>query len=243
MAHLDDEEQHLDRFDVDNDFEGGEWIGGEYFHRGKRQKRQQTAVDRIYGVFAENSSDEEDFKRKKRDKQPADYTKPVGFVSSGTFVQQPPQDGAAPRPSTSQPARATAGLGSSGAGAAGGLGFVSAGARAGGGEEDAHADRVRGGIGASTSGRGADGEEEEEIVLPSAFGKRCGWCGCAACAPHWHRTMFMALCSARHCGGLMPRRLARCIGTHAAHRAPCAATPSQQYARRSSIHCWPITSA
>ena len=28
-----DEEQQYERFDMDNDFEGGEWVGGEYFHR------------------------------------------------------------------------------------------------------------------------------------------------------------------------------------------------------------------
>lgn len=33
MAHLHDDEQHMDAFDVEKDFEGGEWIGGEFFHR------------------------------------------------------------------------------------------------------------------------------------------------------------------------------------------------------------------
>lgn len=28
-----DEEQQYERFDMDNDFEGGEWMGGEYVHR------------------------------------------------------------------------------------------------------------------------------------------------------------------------------------------------------------------
>lgn len=37
-----DDEQQYDRFDVDNDFEGGQWIGGEFFHSGKRRKRQQV---------------------------------------------------------------------------------------------------------------------------------------------------------------------------------------------------------
>lgn len=52
-----DEEQHMDRFDVDADYEEGEWIGGEFFHRGKRQRRQQTQEDRLYGVFAEDSGE------------------------------------------------------------------------------------------------------------------------------------------------------------------------------------------
>ncbi len=48
------DEQENDRFDVDNDYEGGEYIEGEYFYRNKRFKKQQTAEDRIYGVFAES---------------------------------------------------------------------------------------------------------------------------------------------------------------------------------------------
>lgn len=42
-----DEDQQYERFDVDNDFEGGEWIGGEFFAAaGRRKKRQQ--VRRMY---------------------------------------------------------------------------------------------------------------------------------------------------------------------------------------------------
>ncbi len=33
MAGL-DEEQHYERFDMDNDYEAGEFIGGEFFHQG-----------------------------------------------------------------------------------------------------------------------------------------------------------------------------------------------------------------
>lgn len=54
MAHLDDE-QHYERLDMDNDYEGGEFIGGEFYHRGKRQRKQQTREDQIYGVFADDS--------------------------------------------------------------------------------------------------------------------------------------------------------------------------------------------
>lgn len=108
---MDDEEQHNDRFDVDNDFEGGEWIGGEFFYRNKRQKRQQTEEDRIYGVFAENSSDKEGGRRR-RDGSKADLTKPVAFVSKGVAQPDPPRDEAA-RPGLG-------GLGSTGAG----LGFA-----------------------------------------------------------------------------------------------------------------------
>ena len=54
MAHL-DEEQHYERLDMDADFEDGEFINGEFFHRGKRQRKQQTKEDQLYGVFAEDS--------------------------------------------------------------------------------------------------------------------------------------------------------------------------------------------
>ena len=52
---MDDGEQPMDRFDVENDFEGGEWIGGEFFHRGKRQRQSQTKEQAIYGSFMEDS--------------------------------------------------------------------------------------------------------------------------------------------------------------------------------------------
>jgi hypothetical protein len=39
-----EEEQHFERFDVDNDFEGGQWIGGEFFATGRRRKRQQVCA-------------------------------------------------------------------------------------------------------------------------------------------------------------------------------------------------------
>ena len=54
MANL-DEEQHYDRLDMDADYEGGEFINGEFFHRGKKQRKAQTAEDALYGVFAEDS--------------------------------------------------------------------------------------------------------------------------------------------------------------------------------------------
>ena len=50
-----DEEQHYDRLDMDADYEGGEFINGEFFHRGKKQRKAQTAEDALYGVFAEDS--------------------------------------------------------------------------------------------------------------------------------------------------------------------------------------------
>ena len=89
--------QEYERFDVDNDFEGGEWVEDEFFYRNKRRKRTQTRDDQIYGVFRgdadEDSSDDDGGggKRRKgggkgRDSHPQQkYTKPVGFVGGGVM--------------------------------------------------------------------------------------------------------------------------------------------------------------
>eukprot|EP00803_Ostreobium_quekettii_P005141 evm.model.scf_54.2 EVM.evm.TU.scf_54.2 scf_54:5179-15799(+) len=81
-----DGDEEYERFDVDNDFEGGQWIGGEYFYKNKRQKRQQTEDDRLYGIFAEDDSEDEGRGRRgRRGGGPgrSDFTKPVNFVSKG----------------------------------------------------------------------------------------------------------------------------------------------------------------
>jgi tuftelin-interacting protein 11 len=78
--------QDYERFDVSNDYEGGEWIDGEFFYRNKRQKRAQTKEDQIYGVFADNDSDS-DAERgyATRGGKRKDYSKPVGFIGGGTI--------------------------------------------------------------------------------------------------------------------------------------------------------------
>lgn len=81
-----DDEQHYERFGLDNDYEGGEWIGGEFFYRSKRQKRQQTSEDRLYGIFAGEDSDEEETRGRggrRGGSSRTDFTKPVSFVSHG----------------------------------------------------------------------------------------------------------------------------------------------------------------
>lgn len=86
-----DEFQHFERLDTGQEFEGGEWIDGEFFHRGKKKgKVQQTQEDRLYGVF-QGSSDEEGGKGgRKRKRRDGDDTavlhKPVGFVSTGVIT-------------------------------------------------------------------------------------------------------------------------------------------------------------
>ena len=159
-----DERQNYERFNVDNDYEGVEQIGDEYFYRSKKQKHQQTAEDRLYGVFADSDSEGEG-RGKKRSRKPADFSKPVGFVSSGITqdTTQKPEDVIKSEHQT-MPAAASTGLGanaglgagagaSAGLGASGGLGFTS---------QQPHQDE--------------DMQEEQESLLPTAFGQRYTTC-------------------------------------------------------------------
>lgn len=167
----DDDEQRYERFDVDNDFEGGQWIGGEYFYDQKVKKRQQTRDDAIYGIFASDSDDSEGGRRgRKRDRgggDRGDLTKPVAFVSTGQVVQQTLEDDETPAIIVKRAREASPderpGLGSStaglGAGGGGGLGFTRSSAAA------AAAAANRPGM------LDVNGSDEEE-VLPSAFGRR-----------------------------------------------------------------------
>jgi tuftelin-interacting protein 11 len=156
---MEEDDDRRERFDMDNDFEGGEYIDGEFFYRNKRQKRQQTKDEILYGVFADDSDQEADDRRgRKRDK--ADFSKPVSFISKGEVVNKPDEAmqqeeqeeqrpsfaAMAPR-SQQQESGSSMGLGSSG------LGFTSA------------------GLGSSAAAA-QEGDEVAEGVLPSAFGKR-----------------------------------------------------------------------
>ena len=89
----DDDGKNYERFDVDNDYEGGQWVGDEYFFSRKRAKRQQTRDEQLYG-YQSDDSDGETRRAKRRERVQADYTKPVGFVSSGvvTSSDDKPQD-------------------------------------------------------------------------------------------------------------------------------------------------------
>nr|POE80415.1 septin and tuftelin-interacting protein 1 like 1 [Quercus suber] len=153
-CHTMDDYQEMEKFGMENDYEDGQWINGEFYYRKRKEKRSQTKEDVLYGVFADSASDSDDYssskkRRKNRDlhKKP-DLTKPVSFISTGTVMptqeieENSKEDIADDRP----------GLG---------LGFNSGSGL---------------GFGSGTNGvrrnEEEEAEEEEEEFLPTAFGKR-----------------------------------------------------------------------
>ncbi|KAL3537333.1 hypothetical protein ACH5RR_000699 [Cinchona calisaya] len=90
-----DEYQESERFGIENDFEDGQWIGGEFYYTKRKEKRTQTKDDILYGVFASGDSDSDDYgglgssRKRRKDKglsSKADLTKPVNFVSTGNVM-------------------------------------------------------------------------------------------------------------------------------------------------------------
>lgn len=87
---MDDEYQGREHFGMEYDYENPQYIAGEFFHTGKKNRsRIQTKDDAIYGTFAVNSSDSDSDgrpsrKRRNRDRLIPDLTKPVNFISTGT---------------------------------------------------------------------------------------------------------------------------------------------------------------
>lgn len=142
---------------MDNDYEGGQWIGDEYFFTEKKRKRRQTKDEHLYGYESEQS-DEDRPRRGKGPRKAADYTRPVGFVSSGVVksTEEKPEDveeaehPAASLGSANGAKQNGTGLGYPGHSISGGLGFRPA-------KEPQIQD---------------DYEEDDGVVLPTSFGKR-----------------------------------------------------------------------
>ena len=92
-----DEFQHFERLSTDADFEGGQWIGGEFVYTKRKKKAQQTEEERLYGYQGSSDDDEEEGFRSRKRKRQTDTRalhKGVSFVSSGvvTGTAEAPDD-------------------------------------------------------------------------------------------------------------------------------------------------------
>lgn len=83
---MDDYQEEMERFGMENDFEDGRFINGEFYFKKQKEKRKQSKDDVLYGIFADYDSDDDyvsSSRKRRKDSRKADLTKPVNFVSTG----------------------------------------------------------------------------------------------------------------------------------------------------------------
>lgn len=152
----------MEQFSVDNDYENGTWIGGDFYARKAKTKKRQTKEEALYGVEDSDSDYEDTGKRRRRgDGKKADLSKPVSFVSTGIVMPSEEIE----KEEKEEHANAN--------GVGAGLGFGTAGLGS-----------TTAGLGSATAGLGSAAglgfspnvsskqEEEVEELFPTAFGKR-----------------------------------------------------------------------
>ena len=108
-----DEDDHGMAFSHENDYEGGQWEDGEFYAAGKKRGKRQSKSQQIFGVFAEDSSGDDErssvYNRSRR--KQSDLRGGITFVSSSkpTVTKRPREGG-------SEGARAGLGCGGEGGG-------------------------------------------------------------------------------------------------------------------------------
>ncbi|KAF5450570.1 hypothetical protein F2P56_030905 [Juglans regia] len=167
-----DDYQEMERFGTENDFDDGQWIGGEFYYRKRKEKRTQTKDDVLYGVFADSASDSDgDYSTKKRRRDPnlykkADLSKPVNFISTGTVLPTEEIDQNSKKENNedyeNDDDKPGLGLGFDSASSGLGLGFNSS----------SNGVRKNEEYGNGNKGNSGGEDDDDDIFLPSAFGKK-----------------------------------------------------------------------
>nr|GMD00954.1 septin and tuftelin-interacting protein 1 homolog 1-like [Ipomoea batatas] len=83
-----DEDQEMERFGMENDFDDGE-----FYYRNRKEKRVRIKDDVLYGIFASGDSSDSDYEgRGKKRKKKDNSKKPVNFVSIGRGLKEMEED-------------------------------------------------------------------------------------------------------------------------------------------------------